>query len=66
MNGLDRDKFRVLGLLKTRRGEAFTAAEISEMTGLEAHRVQAAADALVETKMIVSEEKYYWAVRFTG
>lgn len=57
----DRDKVRIHALLKTRRGEAFTADELAKVTGIPVARITAAGDALVAAGMVRREENYFWA-----
>ena len=56
----DRDKVRIHALLKTRRGEAFSAEELAKVTGIPAARITAAGAALVAAGMVRREENYFW------
>lgn len=63
MNALDRDKIRLHTMLKAKRGEAFSVQEISETTGMDAHRVASAGAALVISGHVKVEEGYFWVVK---
>ena len=56
----DRDKVRIRAILMAKRGEAFTAEELSKVTGIPPHRIVQAGDALVKSGLAANEENYYW------
>ncbi len=64
MNTQDRDKVRVLALLRTRRGEAFNIQEISKLTGMDERRVKTAGDSLSVGGLIKIEEDYLWVEKY--
>ena len=59
MNQEARDKVRLHALLKNKRGEAFTATELAQMTGLSEYRVKAAGESLAASSLFTFVEGYY-------
>ena len=59
MTPLERDKLRIFNLLKFKREEAFTVAELSTLTGLDTHRCRDAVDALVTKGTLKAHDGYF-------
>jgi hypothetical protein len=60
VNYLDRDKVRILALLKKRMNEAFNAEELAKFTSIPAGRVRAAGSDLAAKGHLHCEGDYFW------
>ena len=64
MNTPDRDKVRILALLRTRKGEAFNVQELANLTGMDERRIKTAGATLAEGSLIKIEEEYLWVEKY--